>query len=122
MSLDGVGVFLVEDEPLLAMSVEDMLMELGCKVTASAANLNEAIEMAAGGTFDCALLDVNLAGYEVYPVAEYSTSAAFRSPFPVDMAHRNCRRRSAPDWSCPSPMTWISYLPRCKQPSRDKDR
>lgn len=38
------------------MSVEDMLMELGRKVTASAANLTEAIEMAAGGTFDCALL------------------------------------------------------------------
>ena len=37
MNLDGVGVFLVEDEPLLAMSVEDMLIELGCKVTASAA-------------------------------------------------------------------------------------
>lgn len=70
MNLDGVGVFLVEDEPLLAMSVEDMLMELGCKVTASAASLTEAIEKAAGGTFDCALLDVNLAGREVYPVAE----------------------------------------------------
>jgi CheY-like chemotaxis protein len=70
VNLDGVGVFLVEDEPLLAMSVEDMLIELGCKVTASAANLTEAIEMAAAGSFDCALLDVNLAGSEVFPVAD----------------------------------------------------
>ena len=70
MVLEGVGVFLVEDEPLLAMSVEDMLMELGCRVTASAASLSEAIEKAGDGTFDCALLDINLAGREVFPVAE----------------------------------------------------
>ncbi len=70
MNLDGVGVFVVEDEPLLAMSVEDMLNELGCTVSASAANLKEAIEKANVEAFDCALLDVNLAGYEVFPVAE----------------------------------------------------
>lgn len=70
MNLNGVGIFLVEDEPLLALTVEDMLTELGCKVTASVANLAEAIERAGDGTFDCALLDINLAGREVFPVAE----------------------------------------------------
>ncbi|MHA6298084.1 response regulator [Devosia sp. CAU 1758] len=69
MNLDGVGVFLVEDEPLLAMSVEDMIIELGGKVTASAASLTEAMEKAGAERFDCALLDINLGGREVFPVA-----------------------------------------------------
>jgi DNA-binding response OmpR family regulator len=70
MNLGGVGVFLVEDEALLAMSVEDMLVELGCRVAASAANLAEAVEKATADVFDCALLDVNLVGREVFPVAQ----------------------------------------------------
>jgi DNA-binding response OmpR family regulator len=70
MGLKGVRILLVEDEGLVAMSVEDMLAELGCEVTASAAHLDVAIEKARAGGFECALLDVNLRGKEVFPVAE----------------------------------------------------
>ncbi len=70
MGLEGVRIFLVEDEGLVAMSVEDMLADLGCEVTASADNLDVAMEKALAGGFECALLDVNLRGKEVFRVAE----------------------------------------------------
>jgi len=70
VSLEGVRVLLVEDEGLVAMSLEDMLADLGCEVTASADNLDAALEKARSGAFECALLDVNLRGKEVLPVAE----------------------------------------------------
>jgi DNA-binding response OmpR family regulator len=62
-------VLLVEDEGLVALMIEDMLEELGLKVVASAAHLKRACELATTGSFDLALLDVNLAGEFVFPVA-----------------------------------------------------
>ncbi|MGF7056085.1 CheY-like chemotaxis protein [Bosea sp. OAE752] len=71
MELQGLRVFLVEDEGLVAMSVEDMLSDLGCVVATQASSLPEAIEMARAGGFDVALLDVSLHGKQVFPVAEF---------------------------------------------------
>ena len=56
MGLEGVRILLVEDEALVAMSVEDMLADLGCEVTASAENLDVAIEKTRAVGFECALL------------------------------------------------------------------
>jgi DNA-binding response OmpR family regulator len=67
--VSGARVLLVEDEGLVALMIEDMLEELGLKVVASAAHLKRACELAATGSFDLALLDVNLAGEFVFPVA-----------------------------------------------------
>jgi CheY-like chemotaxis protein len=68
--LHGRRVLLVEDETLVALMVEDMLAELGCIVVASAGTLSEARRYAAEGDFDLALLDVNLKGEKVFPVAD----------------------------------------------------
>jgi CheY-like chemotaxis protein len=62
-------VLLVEDEGLVALMIEDMLEELGLRVVASAAHLAKACELAATASFDMAMLDVNLAGQFVFPVA-----------------------------------------------------
>ena len=70
MDLQGVRILLVEDEGLVAMLVEDMLAELGCEVAARADNIDVAIGEARKGGFECALLDMNLRGQEVFPVAE----------------------------------------------------
>lgn len=69
IEVSGARVFLVEDEGLVALMIEDMLEELGLKVVASAAHLRRACELAATGSFDLALLDINLAGEFVFPVA-----------------------------------------------------
>ena len=63
-------LLVVEDEYLIRMLLEDMLAELGYDVAAAVGTLAEASELAAHGDFSAAILDVNLDGQEVYPVAE----------------------------------------------------
>jgi CheY-like chemotaxis protein len=66
----GIRVLLVEDEGTVAMLIEEMLEELGCTVVASIPRLALAWEMAKTTEVDLAILDVNLAGERVFPVAE----------------------------------------------------
>src|SRR5215467_11288021 len=63
-------VLVVEDEIMIRMLLEDMLADLGYGVAASAGGLDEAITLARESDFDVAILDVNLNGHAVYPVAE----------------------------------------------------
>jgi CheY-like chemotaxis protein len=60
----------VEDEGSIALLIEDMLLELGCEIAASAAHLAQAREVACSAGFDFAVLDVNLAGQPAFPVAK----------------------------------------------------
>ncbi|HLI14170.1 MAG TPA: response regulator [Alphaproteobacteria bacterium] len=66
----GLRVLLVEDEMMIAMAMEDMLAELGHRVGGPVARLAKAMEAARREAFDVAILDVNLNGQDVYPVAE----------------------------------------------------
>jgi CheY-like chemotaxis protein len=63
-------VLLVEDEYLIRMLLEDMLADLGYGIAAAVGTIAEASELAATGEFNVAILDVNLDGQEIYPVAE----------------------------------------------------
>jgi CheY-like chemotaxis protein len=63
-------IFVVEDDAAILMLVEDMLAELGCEIAGSASRLSEALQLAQECAADASLLDVNLAGEPVYPVAE----------------------------------------------------
>jgi CheY-like chemotaxis protein len=69
-ALAGVRVLIVEDEPLVAIMLEEMLEELGANVAANAMRLEEALLLAADCDFDAAVLDVNLSGARSYPVAD----------------------------------------------------
>lgn len=64
-------VILVEDESLVALMMEDLLNELGCDVVASFGVLKEALDWLgdADDNLDGALLDVNLGGEMVFPLA-----------------------------------------------------
>ena len=64
------SVFLVEDEVMIRMMVADMLEELGYSVAAEAGEINEAIRLAQSAHFDLAILDVNVNGKVISPVAE----------------------------------------------------
>jgi len=68
-SLEGVSVLVVEDEGAVALLIEDMLEDLGCQVAECAASVSEGLTLAETATFDVALLDVNLAGSRVDPIA-----------------------------------------------------
>lgn len=69
--LSGRRVLLVEDEALVAMLLETILEEMGCVVVGPAATVVDGLAMAADpAPLDAALLDVNVAGQLVFPVAE----------------------------------------------------
>ena len=63
-------VLVVEDEYLIRMLLEDMLDELGYGVVAAVGTISEASHIATSGEFNAAILDVNLDGQEIYPVAD----------------------------------------------------
>ena len=69
--LAGQRVLLVEDEAMITLLLEDMLGDLGCEVVGPADTVDSAMALAAGETpIDIAVLDVNLAGRQVYDVAD----------------------------------------------------
>ena len=68
--LNGLRVLVVEDEMMVSMLIEDMLTDLGCTVIGPAARLDEAMELASKGGIDCAVLDVNLGGQPIFPLAD----------------------------------------------------
>lgn len=63
-------IFVVEDDALIAMLLEDMLADLGYRVCASAPDLERALVAARDADFDAAILDVSLAGQSSLPVAQ----------------------------------------------------
>src|SRR5215510_6029271 len=74
-------VFVVEDEIMIRMLLEDMLADLGYGVAASAGGLSEAITLARNSDFDLAILDVNLNGDAVYPVADLLMDRGLPEPY-----------------------------------------
>jgi CheY-like chemotaxis protein len=70
VDLVGLRVLVVEDEMMVSMLIEDMLEDLGCKVVGPASRLDEAIELAKAAEIDCAVLDVNLGGQPIFPLAD----------------------------------------------------
>jgi CheY-like chemotaxis protein len=63
-------ILVVEDEFLIRMLLEDMLTDLGYDLAGVAGRVDEATEMAKTTDCDLAILDVNLDGHEVFPVAD----------------------------------------------------
>jgi CheY-like chemotaxis protein len=63
-------ILVVEDELMIRMLLEDMLGELGYTVAAEAGRIDEALQAAKTADFDLAILDVNLEGEPVLPVAD----------------------------------------------------
>ena len=69
--LKGLRLLVVEDEAMVAMMLEDMLGDLGCEVVGPAGSVARAQELAQNeATIAAAILDVNLGGLPIYPVAE----------------------------------------------------
>src|SRR6516225_4312215 len=66
----GGSVFLVEDEVMIRMMVADMLEELGYSIAAEVGDISEAIRLAQSTDFDLAILDVNVNGKVISPVAD----------------------------------------------------
>lgn len=67
--ISGLRLLVVEDEYLIAMLLEDMLLELNCVVAGIAAKPAQALELIETTEIDAAVLDVNLDGADSFGVA-----------------------------------------------------
>lgn len=73
-------ILVVEDEPLIAMMLEDFLEALDRQAVGVADNIAAALELIAAGGIDAAIIDVNLRGGETsWPIAD--ALAAANIPF-----------------------------------------
>lgn len=68
--LQGLRLLIVEDEAIIAMMLEDMLADLGCAVVGSVRSVAAALDDIKQMEFDGAILDVNLRGERVDPIAD----------------------------------------------------
>src|SRR5215467_4307978 len=69
-ALEGVRVLVVEDEYLVAVLIEKILESAGCIVMGPVARVPEALDAVNDDDYDAAVLDVNLAGERINPVAD----------------------------------------------------
>lgn len=68
-------IMIVEDEALVALMVEDLLTDFGCEISGSFGAVDDALAFLVDAavpppTVDGAVLDVNVGGTMVFPVAE----------------------------------------------------
>ena len=67
--LAGKRILLVEDEYMLATDLAEFLEQHGAEVVGPVGTVAQALALA-GGALDAAVLDVNLRGERIYPVAD----------------------------------------------------
>jgi CheY-like chemotaxis protein len=66
----GLRILVVEDWWIVAQELRARLEQLECDVVGPAPSLEKALALASTATFDGAILDVDLNGKRVYPVAD----------------------------------------------------
>jgi len=90
-------VLIVEDEPLIALAMEEALTELGFSIAGNLSKIPETLEFLSREHVDVALLDVNLGIQKIDPVADVLaardcpfvfTTGYDRSGLPQAHAHR----------------------------------
>jgi DNA-binding response OmpR family regulator len=79
------SVLIVEDEMLLGMDVEMTVSEAGYRVLGPVTSIVEALRVARENGVDAAILDINLQGQPVFPLAD--ALAANNIPFIVLTGH-----------------------------------
>ena len=112
-------VLVVEDEVLVAMLIEDMLLDSGCESVEICGRMDAALTRLAEASFDFVILDLNLEGEFTYPVADhlierkipfvfatgygasmllgaYADIPALQKPFQMEDIERVIREVSAP--------------------------
>ena len=70
MAFTGRRVLVVEDEYLVSLATTDLLESVGCVILGPEARLAKAVRSAESEALDAAVLDIDVAGELVWPVAD----------------------------------------------------
>jgi DNA-binding NtrC family response regulator len=62
-------ILIVEDEPMIALSLEDVLLDAGFVIAGVVGKLDKALALIESGACDAAIVDANLAGVSASPAA-----------------------------------------------------
>ena len=106
-------VLVVEDEALIAMAVEDELAEAGAHVVGPVSSVGEALRLLgaalAEGGLDAAVLDMDLEGEDVAPVADALAAAGVPFLFHTgyDEGRDRGRHGAAPVLAKPLGLLWL---------------
>jgi DNA-binding response OmpR family regulator len=63
-------ILVVEDDFLVALTTIDILESIGCEIVGPASRLAAAVQLAQTESLDAAILDINISGEMIWPVAE----------------------------------------------------
>jgi DNA-binding response OmpR family regulator len=67
-------ILIIEDDPMLALDLEELIVDAGFKLAAIAGKLEKALALIESGGFDAAIVDANLAGVSASPLASEMTA------------------------------------------------
>ncbi|MBV8765259.1 MAG: response regulator [Hyphomicrobiales bacterium] len=93
--LKGTRILLVEDEPLVASMMTEALNEIGFEVLGPFGNLDYRLGAAVFGEIDGAILDVNIGGELVYPIAGMLEAREVPFAFVTGYSEDNIEKRFA---------------------------
>ncbi len=91
----GKRLLLVEDEALIGIFIHDLLVDWGFEPTTPHFRLGDAMEAASSQRYDGAILDMNLGGQPVYPLAELLESQLVPFVFLTGYAAQSVDKRFA---------------------------
>ncbi len=69
MTFVGRRILVVEDEFLVSLATTDFLESIGCEIVGPAAGLAAAVQLAQSESLDAAMLDIDIGGEMIWPVA-----------------------------------------------------
>lgn len=87
--LSGLKILVAEDETILSLMMEDLLLEAGATVVGPAPSVGKAMKLLHSEPLDGAVLDFNLGGEMIVPVADTLTSRGI--PFVIVTGYGSAR-------------------------------
>ena len=88
--LTDLSILIVEDEPLIAMALEDMLTDMGCALAGTAGTIAEGLALAEEVPCDAAILDININGARSDPIAEVLAARGVPHIFATGYGRAGC--------------------------------
>lgn len=113
-------VLIVEDEAMISMLIEDMVLDSGCEIVGPAARLDHALTLALQVEIDIGLLDINVDGSVVFPVADVLRFRNIPFIFATGYDFRTLPERFRDNPTLSKPFSYQSFLETMRRTLTDQ--